>query len=87
MCGCDLCGFACTPHGRQLLCTLINSTWLLSLRSLCMHVHMSDGFSDVCMHMYEQMCGGHRSMSGLFLSLSTLFLETESLTEVGAQLA
>lgn len=52
-----------------------------------MHVHMSDGFSDVCVHMYEQMCGGQRSMPGLFLSLSTLFLETESLTEVGAQLA
>lgn len=31
-------------------------------------------------------CGGQRSMSGLFLSLSTLFLESESLTQDGAQL-
>lgn len=55
LCGCDLCGFACTDHGRQRLCMPINSMWLLSLRSLCMHVHMPDGFSDVCMYMYEQI--------------------------------
>ena len=81
----------CLYTPRQTASVHAHQQYVVAVSSLFMYarahvwwvqwrVHVS-----VHAHVWAE-CGGQRSMSGLFLSLSTLFLESESLTQDGAQL-